>query len=139
MIEPNTLPVILVVDDSPTTLMTIATSLDQLYDVRALTSGTEALELLDTIRPDLVILDVMMPDLDGYETCRRLKALPDFKDVPVLFNTALNTPDDENRCFAAGGADFITKPFNPVTMRARIQTHLLLRQLQQRLKALQPA
>jgi putative two-component system response regulator len=75
------------------------------------------------------VLDVMMPELDGYEVCRRLKANPRTQAVPVLFLTALTRPEDETRGFEVGGADFIHKPFNPATVQARVQTHLQLKAL----------
>ncbi|MCK2086854.1 diguanylate cyclase [Thauera aromatica] len=121
-------PTILTVDDSPANLAAIAAILADGYDVRVATSGEQALELADQLRPDLILLDVMMPGLDGYETCQRLKQLEGFEDVPIIFLTALSQPEDEIRCFEMGGSDFVSKPFNPTVLRARVKTHVQLRQ-----------
>ena len=125
---------LLVVDDTPANLALLANLLNKTYRVQLAASGAKALELAQRSPPDLVILDVMMPDLDGYEVCRRLKADPRTRDVPVLFLTALSQPEDESRGFAAGGADFIHKPFNPATVLARVATQLQVKAWQDALR-----
>lgn len=124
---------VLVVDDTPANLTLMAQVLKPDYRVQLAVSGSKALEICRRQPPDLIILDVMMPELDGYEVCRRLKADPLTRRVPVIFLTALTDPDDENAGFQAGGADFIHKPFNPVTVLARVRTHLQLKQAEDRL------
>lgn len=125
---------ILVVDDTPANLTLMAQVLNKTYRVQLATSGAKALELARRAAPDLVVLDVMMPGLDGYEVCRRLKAEARTRDVPVLFLTALSRPEDENAAFEAGGADFVHKPFNPTTLMARVRTQLALKAAQDRLR-----
>ncbi len=124
---PSAAPTVLVVDDTAANLHLLASLLDKHYRVQLAPSGTKALEIAFRRAPDLIVLDVMMPELDGYEVCRRLKADPRTSHVPVLFLTALTQPEDEAAAFAAGGADFIQKPFNPVTVLARVRTHLDLK------------
>lgn len=124
---------ILVVDDTPANLTLLAQVLKPDYRVQLAVSGAKALEICGRQPPDLIVLDVMMPELDGYEVCRRLKADPATRRVPVIFLTALPRPEDESAGFEAGGADFIHKPFNPATVRARVRTHLQLKQAEDRL------
>ncbi len=118
---------VLAVDDTPANLNLLAQLLGHQYRVQLAVSGTKALELALRKPPDLIVLDVMMPDIDGYEVCRRLKAERSTRDVPVIFLTALNGPDDETRAFEVGGADYVAKPFTPATLRARVHTHLELK------------
>jgi len=124
---PQRLQTVLAVDDTPANLGLLSNVLAGRYRVQVCTSGTKALEIAARQPPDLVILDVMMPGMDGYEVCRRLKEDPRTHDVPVLFLTALNAPEDETRCLQAGGADFIQKPFNPATLLARVATQMQLK------------
>jgi putative two-component system response regulator len=128
-----TLPTVLVVDDTPANLTLLAQVLKPDYRVQLAVSGAKALEICRRQAPDLVVLDVMMPGMDGYEVCRQLKADPATRRVPVIFLTALTRPEDESNGFAAGGADFIHKPFNPATVRARVRTHLQLKQAEDQL------
>ncbi len=125
---------VLVVDDTPANLSLLAGVLNKNYRVQLATSGLRALELVRRQPPDLLVLDVMMPEMDGYEVCRRLKADPASSHVPVLFLTALTRPEDESQGFAAGGADFIHKPFNPTTVLARVATQLQLKAWQDALR-----
>ena len=94
-----------------------------------LTLATESL-------PDLILVDVVMPEMDGYETCRRLQAEPLTRDIPVIFVTALNSPDDETRGLEAGAVDFISKPVNAAVVRARVRTHLTLKRQADLLRSL---
>jgi putative two-component system response regulator len=118
---------VLVVDDTPANLTLLAQVLKPDYRVQLAVNGAKALEICRRQPPDLIVLDVMMPEMDGYEVCRRLKADPATRRVPVLFLTALTRSEDESTGFEAGGADFIHKPFNPVTVLARVRTHLQLK------------
>ncbi|MEK8026290.1 HD domain-containing phosphohydrolase [Pseudaquabacterium rugosum] len=128
-------PRLLVVDDTPANLALLAHLLDGQYRVQLAPGGAKALELARREPPDLIILDIMMPELDGYAVCRALKADARTAHVPVLFLTALSRPEDESAGFAAGGADFIHKPFNPATVLARVATQLQLKASQDQLRA----
>jgi putative two-component system response regulator len=125
---------VLVVDDTPANLTLLAQVLKPDYRVQLAVSGAKALEICRRQAPDLIVLDVMMPELDGYEVCRRLKADPALCRVPVIFLTALTRPEDESIGFEVGGADFIHKPFNPATVRARVRTHLQLKLAEDQLR-----
>lgn len=115
---------LLVVDDTPANLMLLSGLLAPTYRVQLAPSGAKALELARRQSPDLIVLDIMMPELDGYEVCRRLKADPATRHIPVLFLSALNQAEDETRGFECGAADFIHKPFNATTVLARVATQL---------------
>jgi len=117
-------PTILVVDDTPANLVLLSGLLSPTYRVQLAPSGAKALELARRQGPDLVVLDIMMPCLDGYEVCRRLKDDLATKHIPVLFLSALNQAEDETRGFECGAADFIHKPFNAATVMARVATQL---------------
>lgn len=119
---------ILIVDDKPENLKVLSDMLTRRgYSVRAVTSGTMALRTVDHTLPDLIMLDVMMPnDIDGYETCRRLKANLSTRDVPVIFISALDSPVDKVRAFEVGGNDYITKPFYLEEVQARVENQLKL-------------
>ncbi len=126
-LPPADMSTVLVADDTPANLSLLASTLNKTYRVQLANSGAKALEISLKKAPDLIVLDVMMPEMDGYETCRRLKADERTRHVPVLFLTALTQPEDEARGFEVGGADFIHKPFNPATVKARVSTHLQLK------------
>lgn len=115
---------VLVVDDTPANLTLMSAVLRDHWRVTLANSGVRALELARRQAPDLILLDIMMPGMDGYETCRQLKADPLLREVPVLFLTAMTQPEDEVRGFECGGADFIHKPFNPSTVLARVRTQI---------------
>lgn len=118
---------VLVVDDTPANLKLLDALLrKQGYQARLFPRGELALKAAAALAPDLVLLDVMMPDMDGYEVCRRLKALPGLADVPVIFISALSDVECKARAFAEGGVDYITKPFEEVEVLARVDTHLAL-------------
>lgn len=118
---------ILVVDDTPDNLTLLAGLLKDRYRVRIANSGARALQIAGTAPvPDLVLLDVMMPEIDGHEVCRRLKANPLTADIPVIFLTARAEVADEEAGFAAGAVDYITKPVSPPIVLARVATHLSL-------------
>lgn len=119
---------VLIVDDSVENLQILSALLKDDYRIKAAKSGSKAIELITTDQEiDLVLLDIMMPDLDGYQVCEFLKKNPVTSKIPVIFLTALNESSDETRGFSVGGADFITKPFNADVVKARVKTHLELR------------
>ncbi|MEK7753529.1 MAG: response regulator, partial [Acidobacteriota bacterium] len=119
---------LLLVDDTPDNLHVLSGILRDLYHTRIATSGPKALELAaKDPPPDLVLLDVMMPGMNGYEVCRRLKADPRTRDVPVIFLTAMTQAEDEAKGFEAGGVDYIHKPITPAIVLARVRTQLELR------------
>lgn len=126
---------LLLVDDVPDNLGLLLDVLQAAgYDVRVAESGTRALQQMARTRPDLVLLDVMMPGLDGLETCRRIKAEPAWRDIPVLFLTALSDVVDKVEGFAAGAVDYLTKPLHPQEVLARVRAHLQLCELRQSLE-----
>jgi putative two-component system response regulator len=119
---------ILVVDDSPDSLELISSELMKYYEVHVATGGERCLELARRVRkPDLILLDVMMPGMDGYEVCRRLKANPDTADIPVLFLSGRTAAEDERIGLEIGAEDYLSKPVNPAVMLARIRAHLRLK------------
>lgn len=132
----ETLPAqILVVDDTPASLQLMTDSLEEGgYRVRSALSGRLALRSVAIEAPDLILLDVKMPDMDGYELCRRLKSDKAFMSIPILFVSALDEAADKVTGFNAGGEDFITKPFQAAEILARVETHLSLRYLQKQLE-----
>ncbi|MBO9678744.1 MAG: two-component system response regulator [Acidovorax sp.] len=119
-------PRLLVVDDEPTNLQVLRLVLQADYRLLFATDGERALAIARQQRPDLVLLDIMMPQLDGYAVCRALKADPATAPIPVIFVTALTDSQDEARGFEAGGVDYITKPVSAPVVRARVRTHLSL-------------
>jgi putative two-component system response regulator len=135
MLQTNRNPSILVVDDTPAISRSLVRLLaeDGLYAITA-SGGKQALSAVAEVTPDLILLDVMMPDHDGYEVCAQLKAREALKDVPVIFITALVSANDKVKAFAVGGVDYISKPFIPAEVRARVHVHLKVRMLQQRLE-----
>lgn len=121
-------PTLLVADDTPTNLALVDSVLGEDFELLIATNGQEALELAFAELPVLILMDVMMPVLDGFEACRRIKADPRTHDIPVLFLTALADTEALLRGFEAGGADYVAKPFHPEELRARITTHVALKQ-----------
>lgn len=119
-------PKILVVDDEPTNLQVLRQILQGDYRLLFARDGEKALQLAADERPHLILLDVMMPGLNGLETCRRLKSGTTTRAIPVIFVTALSEASDESAGFEAGAVDYITKPVSPAVVRARVRTHLSL-------------
>jgi len=120
----NTQPLILIVDDNPRNLRLLGNVLVKNgYDPAACLSGKEALAYLQKKTPDLIFLDIMMPEMDGYEVCTVLKKEVETRDIPVIFLTAKVEVDDIIKGFNCGGVDYVTKPFNPVELIARMKTH----------------
>ena len=120
-------PKLLVVDDQPSNIEALYRTFSPDHQVFMATSGERALAVCKDNPPDLVLLDVVMPDMDGYEVCARLKADSGTRDIPVIFVTSHDDADNETRGLDAGAVDFIAKPFNPRVARARVKTHLALK------------
>ena len=128
---------VLVVDDNPDNLRLLTAMLtDKGYKVRPAPSGSLALQSVRSTLPDLVLLDIKMPEMDGYEVCRRLKADERTRDVPVLFISALSEVKDKIKGFSVGGVDYITKPFQHEVVLARVQTHVSLSRANKRIEQL---
>jgi sigma-B regulation protein RsbU (phosphoserine phosphatase) len=126
---------ILIVDDTPANLRLLSQMLaEQGYRVRPVPDGPLALAAARAEPPDLVLLDVRMPEMDGYEVCEHLKAEAQTHDIPIIFISALDATQDKVRAFTAGGVDYITKPFQLEEVLARVETHLALRELQRQLQ-----
>ncbi|MGI4717802.1 MAG: response regulator [Janthinobacterium lividum] len=126
MTQPNNRPLILAVDDEASNLQLLRQILQDHYRLLFAKDGARALDLARQERPDLVLLDVMMPGMSGYEVCAALKATPETAAIPVIFVTALTDTADELEGFEAGAVDYITKPVSPPIVRARVRTHLSL-------------
>ncbi|MCB1738023.1 MAG: two-component system response regulator [Gammaproteobacteria bacterium] len=118
---------ILVVDDVPDNIDVLASVLRDEYEIKAALNGDKALRIAALEpKPDMILLDIMMPDMDGYEVCRRLKANPLTSEIPIIFISARSTVADEQRGFELGAVDFIPKPISPPIVQARVHTHLAL-------------
>ena len=125
---------VLVVDDTPTNLNVLLPTLEAAgFDVLVATGGDQAIRYATRGAPELVLLDVVMPGMNGFETCRRLKADPAFADVPVIFMSALHDTAEKIAAFEAGGVDYITKPFDSVEVLERVRAHLSLCRLRRTL------
>ncbi|MFC1747557.1 diguanylate cyclase [Pseudomonadota bacterium] len=121
-------PIIMIVDDKPLNIHVLAEALKENYRVKIATSGEKALDIVEHDElPDLIVLDIMMPKMDGYEVCRRLKENESTSDIPVIFVTAKDSAADEEKGLELGAVDYISKPFNLATVRARVKTHLALK------------
>lgn len=120
-------PTILLVDDTPDNITLLCFLLGQDYRNKIATNGRKAIEIAKTDpQPDLILLDIMMPEMDGYEVCRYLKSNPKTKDIPIIFLTAKTQEGDETKGFELGAVDYITKPITPATLLARVSTHITL-------------
>lgn len=118
---------VLIVDDMSSNIKVLGEALRGCYDISFARSGSEALEIVAQNLPDLILLDIMMPGIDGYEVCKRLRLEKKSRDVPIIFITARDTDGDETRGFKLGAVDYITKPFNPEIVKARVKTQLELK------------
>ena len=134
MAEPR--PKILVVDDIPSNVHVLSRILKGEYDIYFATDGEKALDLVQARMPDLVLLDIMMPGMDGFEVCRRIKDDPTTHDIPVIFISAKSEVEDETRGLEVGAIDFITKPISPPIVKARVRNHLLLKRQTDLLRSL---
>src|SRR6185369_5151214 len=127
---------VVIVDDTPENIRLLAQLLsEQGYHVRSAPNGERALATVRKERPDLILLDILMPGIDGYEVCRQLKADDRLKHIPVIFISALNEAFDKVRAFSVGGVDYVTKPFQVEEVLARVQTHLSVERMRQQLEA----
>lgn len=121
----NDFGIVMIVDDTPDNLALLSDTLSEAgYRVLVATDGISALEQIDYLKPDIILLDVLMPGIDGFETCRRLKCSPETCDIPVLFMTALGELEDLLRGFDQGAVDYIVKPIRPPEVLARVETQL---------------
>jgi len=128
-------PLILVVDDEPSYILALFAILQPDYEVCMATTGTGALDFSRNRTPDLILLDVSMPVMDGLEVCRRIKSQESTHDTPIIFVTANNSPAEEAQAFDAGAADFISKPFHEKVVKARVRTQITLKMQSDALRA----
>lgn len=121
---------ILIVEDAPANIQTLSAILKEKgYQISVATNGVQALEILGKLRPDLVLLDVLMPEMDGFETCARMKASPEWHDIPIIFLTSKTETEDIVRGFELGAVDYVGKPFQTHELLARVNTHLTIDRL----------
>src|SRR4026207_1105889 len=121
---------ILVIEDEPANIETLSALLKERgHQINIATNGRQALQVLERIRPDLILLDIMMPEMDGFETCRRIKASTAWREIPIIFLTAKADTADIVRGFELGAVDYVAKPFNAHELLARVNTHLTLDRL----------
>ncbi len=118
---------VLIVDDNPKNLQVLGTILKQSgYQIVVAQTGVQALKAVQKILPDLILLDIMMPEMDGFETCRKLKTMQETKDIPIIFLTARTETEDVIRGFECGAVDYVVKPFNSLELLTRVNTHIEL-------------
>jgi diguanylate cyclase (GGDEF)-like protein len=129
-------PTLLAIDDTIANLLTLGSILEDEFELHFATSGAMGLAMALANPPDLILLDVMMPEMDGFETCRRLLAEPATRNIPIIFVTAQNSADDETRGLETGVVDFISKPVNPAVLHARVRTHLTLKRMADQLRSM---
>jgi phosphoserine phosphatase RsbU/P len=126
---PTAQKLILIVDDTPTNIGVISGALKDSYRTKIATNGEKALALANAEeKPDLILLDIMMPGMDGYEVCTRLKGDPATAEIPIIFLTGQTGAEDETRGFEVGAVDYVHKPFSPAVVKARVRSHILLRE-----------
>lgn len=129
------IPTVLIVDDNAVNVKVIALTLRPLnYKLVIAINGKSAIEMVEKTRPDLILLDVMMPGMDGYETCTIIKSKPENQNLPIIFLTALSDKENTVKGFASGGVDYITKPFDKNELISRVKTHIELKHTQDKLR-----
>jgi len=134
----ETKPVILVADDNPNNLQVASSMLAECgWQVRVAIDGEAALKSIELARPDLILLDINMPKMNGYDVCKALKANPNTCDIPVLFATAVSEGFNKLKCYELGAADYLTKPLQLAELRNRIGVHIELQSCRARIKKLQ--
>ena len=134
--EPNIKPLILIVDDTPQNIQVLANILyEKGYNISIATSGNQALLSVNSDAPDLILLDIQMPGIDGYEVCKKIKSNPLTRDIPIIFLSAKIENEDLLQGFEAGAVDYITKPFNVAELTARVATHIALKKSKERIEA----
>ena len=135
--ETTAMDCLLVIDDQEANIQVLGTMLGKLgFEILPATSGAQALRRLNSRRPDLILLDLLMPGMDGFEICRRIQENPAWAEIPIIF---LSASDDKNlivRALESGGVDYITKPFNKLELISRVRTHLMLKTARDHLKRL---
>ncbi len=137
MNEINTKPTILIVDDTPINIAVLYELLQSDYEIKAATNGEDALEIAKGAeKPDLILLDIEMPGMDGYEVCKELKNSTKTKNIPIIFVTAKNNPEDEEYGFNLGAVDYISKPFFPMIVKVRVKTHIGMKIIRDQLEEL---
>nr|WP_225907922.1 diguanylate cyclase [Hyphomonas sediminis] len=127
---------ILIVDDEISNIEIINAILEDRYEICFATSGTQAIEVMRELQPDLVLLDVLMPGMDGFDVCRRVKNDPDLVDIPIIFTTGLGDTADEMKGLSLGAIDYVTKPIQPAILKARVSNHIELKNLRDQLAEL---
>ena len=127
-ITPHQKPLVLIVDDMPDNVEILGEALTEDYEIQFAMSGEEALKLVRTHTPDLILLDIMMPGIDGLQVCKILKANAATRDIPIIFVTAQTAADKECKGLDIGAVDYITKPFNTPIVRRRVRNHIQLKQ-----------
>lgn len=125
---------VMIIDDAPANIRLLNACLVEEYAVRFATSGPTGLEIVRSQNPDIVLLDVMMPTMDGYAVCAALKADPETRDIPIIFVTAQGDGGDEEKGLSAGAVDYVTKPFIPAIVKARVRIHIELKRLRDQLR-----
>ncbi len=128
-------PLVLIVDDNPTNIDLLVNTLKAAYRLGIAKNGLKALEYAHRHKPDIVLLDIMMPEMNGYQVCTRLKANPETASIPIIFITAMSETVNKTRGFELGAVDYITKPFHAAEVKARIRTHLSLEEMRLRLES----
>ena len=117
-------PTVLIVDDTRLNIKIITDILEKSYNLYSTTSGKQALEIVTSKKVDLILLDVVMPGMDGYEVCKRLKSDPQTQNIPVIFISAMTNVEDETKGLEMGAIDYIFKPVSPPILKARVRNHL---------------
>ncbi|MDD4344066.1 MAG: response regulator, partial [Eubacteriales bacterium] len=131
----NDKPLILIVDDTPMNIRVLGKALQEEYQIRVATSGEEALEMATKLPvPDLILLDIMMPEMNGFQVLEVLKSLPETREIPVIFVTALSKEADEEKGLKIGAIDYITKPYSIPVLKARVKNHIELKKLRDVIK-----
>ena len=115
---------VLIVDDTETNIDILVDTLGEDYDIAVAMDGESALEAVEEEPPDLILLDIIMPDMDGFEVCKRLKDNPETADIPVIFLSALTEAHEKQKGLELGAVDFLTKPFNPSVIQDKVKQHL---------------
>lgn len=127
-------PIILTVDDTPANIDVVRGVLSADFMIQVALNGKTALKIIEKKQPDLILLDIMMPDMDGYEVCRHIKAQKSWRDIPIIFVTAMTDVEDEAKGLNLGAVDYITKPISPSILLARVKTHIELKTSRDQLK-----
>ncbi|MCK4464557.1 MAG: response regulator, partial [Bacteroidales bacterium] len=135
MEQNNQNSMVLIVDDTPKNIQVIGSILmEQKYRISVAKNGREALKVVKDVKPDIILLDIMMPELDGFETCKQLKESPETRDIPVIFLTAKIETEDIVKAFELGAVDYVIKPFNAKELLVRVNTHLDLKYAHEKIK-----